>query len=156
MITGKLIAVGKTFQQDMKDIAKVDGKYVDMGWFQSQGQHPTAGMTYPELAKYHATGQNGVTPRDVLALTNAVYPAGKDAEILKVLGAWLTGSGDYNLEGLLDSLGKVQVKRIVSLFGDARLHAHDGNPDPLVDTGELRDHTARKTSTAKVVKKGVL
>lgn len=155
MIVGELIAVGKSFQENMKEIVKVDGKYVDAGWFESQGQHPHADMTYPELAHYHATGHNWVTPRDILALTSAVYPVDKDAKILGVLSRWINSNGAQNLDDLLDDLGKVQVERITSLFGSSLLGV-TSNPTPLIDSGELKGHTARRTSTNRVVKQGIV
>ena len=152
-ISSQLIKSGKSFDQDMKRISRLDGEYVDSGWFQSQGAHSGTTMTYPELAEYHATGGGGrVTPRDVLALTSAVYPVSQDAKVIKALSQWLHGKGNHSEEALLDTLGKIQVERIKSLMGSPLLGATESNPNPLVDSGELKDKVSRKTSTSGVVK----
>jgi len=153
MITGELIKTGKTLDNKIKAISKLDGEHVDIGWFQSQGKHPTADLTFPQLAKYHATGGGGrVTPRDVLALSSAVYPPNKDREVIQALTKWLSGGRTGGTEALLAVLGDVQVKRIQSLFGSSLLSPTSGNPDPLVETGALRNKTAYKTSINNIIK----
>lgn len=157
ILSSKLIKSGKTLDTEFKKLSKADGEYVDIGWFKSQGKHSGTSMTHAELAHYHATGGGGrVTPRDILALTSAVYPAGKDKKVTAAISKWLRTGNLRDLESLLDDLGKVQVDRIKSLFGDTRLGATSDNPDPLIDTRELKNKTARKTSTSGVVKEGIL
>lgn len=139
----------------MTSLSKLDGEYVDVGWFKEQGEHSNTSMTYPELAQYHATGGGGrTTPRDVLSLSKAVYPPNKDADVISELKSWLRSGTQGGVEVLLDSIGSVQQDRIKSLFGSSLLTPTDGNPDPLVDTGELRDSVSRKTSTSDILKGG--
>ena len=140
------------FLEDFKAIGKLSGQSVEAGWFDEQGEHPTAGMSYPELALYHAQGRNGVTPRDVLGLAGAIYPPDKDRVVLKAIGDWLENPKVNSIDNLLDIIGANSVNKIQSLFGSAMLHRTPMNPDPLIDTGALREATSYQTSKSTSIK----
>ena len=142
------------FLADLKEIEKLSGQSVEAGWFDEQGEHPTAEMSYPELALYHAQGRNGVVPRDVLGLAGAMYPPDKDEVVMRALGKWLDNPKGNSIDALLGIIGENSVNKIKSLFGSALLTRTSHNPDPLVATGALRDATSSYNPKETCKRKG--
>lgn len=131
----------KDFLNKIKSLKQLDGASVEIGWFDEQ--HPTANMTFAELAHYHATGGGGrVIPRNVLQKTLAIYPFDKDKEATKALAKFL--NDPKNPDALLSAIGRDYVDKIKGLFGTSHLSPTPNNPDPLIDTGALRDNTSYK------------
>lgn len=155
-------ADGKGFLEDFEAMAKADGEFVDVGWFEEQGHHPTATdsegqpMTYPDLAKYHATGGGGVIPiRDILAASRDTLSY-RDVGILnKAMSDWLDDPTKDPTKTLLPKLGIGMTRHIMNTFGSAALHPTESNPDPLIDTGEFMQHTAYKIKDGVVKEGGV-
>lgn len=157
-IKASVIATRGGFADHVKEMVKANKEGFEAGWFAEQGEHTTAHMTYPELGWYHATGGHGtgkVVQRDILAVTEAVYPPHKEKEILDLIGQWVQDPNPHNTSKMLDQLGGHTVERIKSIFGSEGLKPSTFNPEPLVDTGEWRDNTAHRTTKDKVIKKGV-
>lgn len=145
----------KSVRDEIKKIKKGMEEEVDVGWFESQGDHPTTDgeMTYPELAKYHAVGGQGkVTPRDVLAVTMAVWGEHISSDVEASLNRWVQNPTKSNLDKFLNKAGGDLAKKVRGLFATSYLSPTDNNPDPLVETGELRDKTAWRTSISKTVR----
>lgn len=141
MLTFKGGFEGSGFLPEIKSIQEADGASLEVGWFDEK--HPTAPMTFAELASYHAHGGGGrVIPRDVLVKVEAVYPFERDQEAMRALSDWLDNPTDIRI--LLEKLGESRVNRIKSIFGTHHLTQTESNPDPLVDTGALRDNTKYK------------
>ena len=153
-----VVAVKGGIEDKIKEAFRLgDGESVEFGWFEEQGAHPNTNgeMTYAELAYYHATGGNGsgrVVERPVLAIAMTMFPINSNKELLPVLVNWLKDPSQSNTEAMLSSFGKDYVDKIKSIFGTAALHATTNNPDPLVDSGALRDHTAYKNSISNTIK----
>lgn len=130
--------------KDIKRMMELSESSVEVGWFEDQGKHPTADMTYPELAHFHAVGgddKTRVIPRDVLAVHLDMFEFGSNGEIIKAVENWLRDPSQTLPSKVLQRIGNAQLEHIKSLFGSAYLTQTEGNPDPLIDTGELRDHT---------------
>lgn len=137
------------FEDKMKKMVIADQEWFAAGWFEDQGNHSDTDFSYTELGIYHATGGNGtgrVIQRDILALANAVFPVEREAVVHKLLGAWIDNPTDSNFDKMLGELGEHVANRVKSLFGSNMLHPTSYNPDPLIDTGELMENTAYKTS----------
>lgn len=130
------------FLEEFSKFEDADGTYVEVGWYHEQGQHPTAGMTYPELAEYHAIGKNGVIPRDVLLVFAAKYL--NDPKTYQKFIDIIVETKGKGFERALTSLGKEFVAEVKSLFGSRYLHPTEFNPDPLIDTGALMEATMYK------------
>lgn len=131
---------GDGFLDEIKKIESLSEKLVEMGWFEDQGEHPTADMSFVELAKYHATGGGGrVIERDVLGKAFAMYPFYNDKKATKALSDFLNDPND--VDNLLDTIGEHYVGKIKALFGSVHLQPTVNNPDPLIDTGELKNKT---------------
>jgi len=132
---------------------------VEMGWFDIQGPHPTADMTFAELARFQATGgasggkPMAVPQRDILAVTAAVHPFENSPDVDKIIWEWLDKPNANNTIAMLDRFGENYVEKIKGLFGSVHLGPTERNPDPLINTGALRDNTAHRNSKTLVVKK---
>lgn len=138
---------GVGFEEELKALFKADGEHVDVGWFEEQGMHPSdPPRSYPEVAEYQATN---VIPRDVLAIAQSLYNPGKP-EVNKAVDKFLDNPTEAAVDRLLSVVGTDQVSFVKSLFGGPMLHPTPENPDPLVDIGELRDHTAYKVKNGGV------
>lgn len=142
-------AKGKGFLEDLMAIEKADGDYVDVGWFEEQGHHPTARdtsgvpYTFPDLAKFHASGGGGVVPvRDVLKAAQFTLKPSDMKKFQLALDKWLDDPTRDPDKVLFPMLGKELGQHIKSVFGGPFLHPTPDNPDPLIDSGELMDHTA--------------
>jgi hypothetical protein len=151
-------AIKGGFEDKIKKAFKLgDDESVEFGWFDEQGDHPNTNgqMTYAELALYHATGGNGsgkVVARPVLDIAMAMYPPGANKELMPILIAWLKDPSQGNTELMFSNFGKDYVEKIKGLFGSSYLHPTSSNPDPLIDSGALREHTAHKNSLSNTVK----
>ena len=156
----KAEAIKGGFADLMKEAVKAaHNESIEMGWFTVQGEHSNSDMTYPEIARYQATGgtsggKPGAVPqRDILAVTAAVHPFDKNVKIDQLISDWLENPNQNNTIAMMDKFGQEYVEKIKSLFGSMHLNPTTRNPDPLIDTGELRGNTAYRNSKTLVIKK---
>ena len=144
-VSGGILDKAKKLQA----LSKTDN--ADVGWFAADGEHPTAEMTYPELAHYHATGSNNVPVRDVLEITKGLYKAGKYPRLNATLAHYLSTGQGY--EEFLDALGESFWMESHTVIGHSPPLVLTSNPTPLVDTGELRDHLSYRTTKDLALKR---
>lgn len=151
-------AIRGGFEDKIKQAFKLGhGESVEFGWFEEQGDHPNTNgeMTYAELALYHATGGNGtgrVVERPVLDIAMAMYPINSNKELLPTLVNWIKDPSVKNTELMLSNFGRDYVEKVKGIFGTSHLHPTANNPDPLIDSGALMDHTAHKNSISNILK----
>lgn len=137
-------AVKGGFESKIKNITKAED-FASVGWFASDGMHKSASMTYPELAKYHATGSEGVTPRDVLGIASDLFDA-KDHKVIKdAISKYLEAGSKEAYADVISAIGKAFLEECHDTIGTNRLPV-TSNPTPLVDTSDLKDHLAYKTT----------
>ena len=162
----RLIKKGNTLDKLAKQIHTINGESVEVGHYETQGLHPS-GFTYPELMAIHHTGnpEDNLPARPVLSILafrmfspNRV----KDPVIRRAITKWLKGpiapSSNINM---LNSIGRELVRKEKAIFGSGvlvknapRTISIKGSNSPLIDTGDLRDHTSYKTSIDDKVKGG--
>ena len=126
--------------------------FASVGWFDSDGLHETAGMTYPDLAEYHATGREGVTPRDVLGVAADLFDAKDYQSIKQSISTYLQiGSADA-ANGIVEAIGEAFWLECHDTIGTSRLPITN-NPTPLVDTSDLKDHLSYNTNKDPTLKR---
>jgi hypothetical protein len=135
--------------KNLQSLSKTNN--AEVGWFAVDGDHPTAEMTYPELAHYHATGSNNVPVRDVLEITKGIYQAGKYPKLKATLTRYLDTGNGY--EAFLEALGESFWMGSHTVIGHSPPLVLGSNPTPLVDTGELRDHLSYRTTKDLTLKR---
>lgn len=137
----------------VKQLKSLANDEVQVGHFQEQGLH-YSGFSYPELMAFHHTGgdpNNGspVIPRKLLDILWARHRnLEKNPQIKAAFTRWRKRPlSEESNKKLLDEIGRVIAKLEKAMFGDPlALPTNGSNLSPLVDTGDLRDHTAYKTS----------
>lgn len=144
--------LNKLFQK----IKNIHDQHVSIGYFKSQGLHSQANMPYANLLYIHAHGLvYGAPVRDVMAHLRPMITGGnsESSMILKLLRDYFNNK--MTREEVFSEIGRSYRDKGKSIFGNpSYLEATDSNPTPLVDTKELRDNFAYKTSiTMKVVTK---
>lgn len=144
-MTIKLTPVKGGFEDKIKKLVKANGEYAEAGWFREQGQHPTADMSYPELAQYHANGDNGVTPRPALDIAIRHYRQTREPSIGKAIMAYMENPSEDNLANISDVMGETLKDKIKWVIGNPSVLDVTNNPTPLLDSGALHDHVAHRT-----------
>lgn len=152
MIKASLVSCKGGIQDKIKEMSKASGEYAEAGWFQEQGKHPTAQMTYPELAHYHATGTEGVPVRDVIRIVKGMYDPKDEPKVKEAISKWFNNPTDSTLKVVLDMLGETAWSKIKTVVGNPAYLQVTGNPTPLKDSGALYDHVARRTSKDRTIK----
>ena len=128
-----------------------DKNNAEVGWFASDGEHPTAEMSYPDLAHYHATGRDNVPVRDVLEIAKGLYQANRYPKLSQTMTHYLATGNGYR--AFLDALGESLWQEAHSIIGHSPPLERGSNPTPLVDTGELKDHLSYHTTIDSVLKR---
>ena len=142
--------IDKRAEQDLKNILELDGQSVEIGWFDSQGIHEPSGMKYTDLAHYHATGGGGeVIHRDVLAVLEIMYPPREDKDLHELILKWIENPIKKNSDQITKHIGESWQDKLQGLFGSSLLHPTPNNPDPLIDTGDLRDNATYRRYKGK-------
>lgn len=129
-----------------KLVSKSHSDTANVGWFASDGKHPTADMTYPELARYHATGSEGVPIRDVLNVAKVWFGGKKHERIDRAFTKYLLSGKDSDFEALVDAVGKSFWIEAINTIGSSSRLATTNNPTPLVDSGSLKSNLKYNTS----------
>lgn len=141
------------FADKIKALSKADGDVAEVGWFAEQGDHETADMTYAELAKYHASGQDGVTPRPMLHIALEQFAMRQPRATGRVIGNYLENPSQANLDKIIETLGREYWEMVRSTLGDpVLLQPVTTNPTPLVLTGDLKKHTAYRTNKNRTLR----
>lgn len=145
MIVEIVPAKGNGLDDDLLEVFKADGIYVDVGWFEEQGNHPTStDLSFADIINKHATGDGGrFIPRPVLETAlNLFKPLDKDG--LQAFSKWLEDPKKDPTQTVMDVVGEEMVNKVRGVFGSSHLTPTSGNPDPMVDTGATRDATSYK------------
>lgn len=165
MFSAKTVKTGNSLEKAIRHLQQANNR-VEVGVFQQQGQHPTAGKTYVELLRYHASPTDPNTPvRDVLVeLSNILRQSDlKIPSIQRAIMQW--ASREFSRESdkkFLNDIGEAlrDIGRDY-IFGNPTVLAPNssatqalkgGRNTPLVDDGHLRDAFAFRTSIEKVIR----
>lgn len=160
----KVKKVGNKFEQLSRGIKDLNNESVQVGHFDEQGKH-YSGLTYPELMAVHNNPvAHGLDwpPRpvlDILAHKNRKLDSPQIKRILKKYSR--LEPSEINNAMLLDEIGQFLREEEKKIFGSGELApnspvtvAQKGSNNPLIDTGDLRNKTAYRTSKDKTIKEG--
>ena len=140
------------FEDKIKRLKRAEENPAEVGWFAEQGEHPTAEMSYPRLAQYHANGDEGVTPRPMLDIAIKHYRRDRNPEIGRAISAYLMNPTETNLNNISEVLGRTLQEKIKWVIGNPSVLEVTNNPTPLHDSGALHDHVAYKTKKDPTLK----
>jgi hypothetical protein len=143
---------------------KLHKQKVEVGHFQEQGNHSTAGISYVEMMKKHHTGYEFDGHRVPSRMIRDVFGHTIGGDMKGVIKSHFMQWGKVpNTHGsrmlLLTGIGKDMREREKSIFGvpsskiisnSPVTEAIKGHNSPLVDSGELMEATAYKTSLIDV------
>lgn len=152
----KFLKEGDITSQIVKALSELESSSVEVGHFQSQGNHSTAvkpngtPYSYVELMHFHHTGDAGSRPPrqplNVLKIQNRNLSQHRwmksavKASVKDILSKSATQTS-------LNRIGKNLARLEKDIFGDpALLAGTPHNTDPLIDTGELRSKVIYKTT----------
>lgn len=147
----KVVPVRGGFEDKMRKLVNTND-VAKVGWFSEDGKHPTADMTYPELAIYHATGSEGVPIRDVLQVAKVFFKPEKYKVIRAAIVKYVVTGTEEAHKDVIKALGAAFWVECHDTIGTSRLHV-ESNPTPLVDTSELKDHLSYRTSKDPTLKR---
>ncbi len=152
---------GKTTEKLLKSLEQLDDESIEVGHFRSQGTHSDSGLTYPELlALWHYGAVEGQEENIRSPLLNFEFTElqtrklSSSPEFKIAMNKWaknvLTASSD---DQLLEDVGMLAAKRYQAVFGVVgQFMPPDSTGTPMLESGELKDATAYKTSKSNVVK----
>ena len=161
---------GNKLKKNLQELMKLHKQKVEVGHFQEQGNHSEAGISYVALMKKHHTGYefdgNSVPARpirDVLGFK--LMGNSYKATIKKYFMDWGRVPNTFNSRMLLlNGIGKDMRETEKDIFGthsskipanaELTIALKDGRDTPMVDSGELREATAYKTSLIDVAVTG--
>lgn len=153
----QIVRKTRNLEKFIKKLQKTRSESVSTGYYGSQGNHSEYEMSYVELMQIHEYGQQGIPPRPVQMHTRHymqdTYRQGWSLEIKKYI------SGKQSLDGSLHAIGIEATGYAKGLFGKSppltpnaqSTITEKGFNEPLVDTGELRDKWAYKTTSSPVI-----
>lgn len=152
---------GKTLEKALKNINRLNGEFVEVGHFNSQGKH-YSGLTYPELLLYWFIGVDipgiaGKVRQDVRSqFVHDYFLTGKlkgDPVIDKAIKQWFKEAFKRdNAKTLLSTIGQHLMKKYESEFNQRQGPHMLGTATPLYETGELAESTGYRTSRNTSVK----
>ena len=140
------------FEDRIKEIIKQcesDSSENTVGWYGEDGIHPTADMSYPELAHFHATGRDGVAPRDVLGIARLKYDPTQFKTLQSAIRKMLREGNVDSYKKVMKALSKGMWLEAMSIIGSPEHLTVTNNPTPLLDTGSLKDKLAYKVNGKK-------
>lgn len=144
---------------------KLHKQKVEVGHFQEQGNHSQTGISYVNMMKMHHTGYEfdgkTVPSRMVLTVLGISIGGNLKGVIKSHFLKWGKVPNTFNSRMLLlNGIGKDLREAEKSIFGipsqfipmnaPMTVRFKEGRNTPLVDSGELRDATAYKTSLIDV------
>lgn len=151
----KIKKKGKDMEKLLRQLHSFTQQTIQAGHFKEQGEHHS-GMSYPELmALHHAAQANGMNfpdrpVLDILFHSRDVFNKPEAANILRRYKDSKVSAGSD--KAFLEDLGQYLVSKEKEVFGSGELAPTKAGNPPLVDTGDLRDRTAYKTSIDGQVK----
>ncbi len=166
----RVIKTGNQLDKMVADLMQIDGENVQVGHFAEQGMHSTIGLPYAALMRKHAAGytwkkpngqERDVPPRPVLDILGFKLQGFKNPKIRLLLRLWSKMNfSPAATKLMMNEIGKIIAKMEKKIFGDTALLAPNhpltinkkGFDAPLIETSELRDKVAYKTSLEGVVK----
>lgn len=131
----------------VQKLKKLNNQKVDLGYFEEQGLH-SSGDSYVEIMKVHELGEYGMPARPVLGNVSILI----DRDFERSTGAlWtfinsLVHTPSSSISDELDKLGSVYAHYSERIFGNPAYLTVTFNPEPLVDTGELAENFAWRTT----------
>lgn len=131
----------------MEKLKKLNNQKVDLGYFEEQGLH-SSGDSYVEIMKVHELGEWGMPARPVLGnvsiLINSDFERSTGALASFINSLVHTPSSSISDE--LDKLVSVYAHYSERIFGNPAYLTVTFNPEPLIDTGELAENFAWRTT----------
>lgn len=138
----------------INNLRKADGKTISVGYFNSQGKHPTerTDMTFVQLIAMHELREDSLR-RPVLSTgikNERENTVKKLNEVINGFLYWGAMGKSVQIEPYLERLAKYQVKRLRTYFGKPAylksntlsVQRKKGANAPMVETSALRDHLA--------------
>lgn len=155
----------KNLEKLIKKLEKIDKQGVKTGVFIEQGEHPTAEMSYVDLAIMHEEGDGDFPPRTVrnLTLNEMKNSTVFHANIVNELKGYLFN--ESSLDFTLMHIGEDMQVIGENFFGEVNLpdmfynslntiKMKNGRDTPLVDTGALQEAWSFKISTSDIIFNG--
>lgn len=142
-------------------LIKIRDSKVESGYFIEQGYHPTAEMTYVELAIFHAIGSRNNSKRDIRPLAVKSLEYGSFIGIVKN-DLYKYIDGRKSLDNVLATAGEIITETSQDFFGEINFIHNPPNSDnwaeqkggntPLYHYGYLRDAWSYKTSEVPTIR----
>lgn len=135
-------------------IKNLHERSVSIGYFKEQGLHRAANMSYANLLYIHAFGLVAGAPvRDVISNIKPFINGGGDQKLFfsGLLKEYFKKGSRVRVNEVLDSIGRKYMQDGKAVFGNPTILQVTNNPTPLIDTSELRDNFAYKTSISMTV-----
>lgn len=152
---------GKQLEKLLKNLQDLNNSSVEIGHFQSQGTH-YSGMTYPELLQFWARGieAEGVSGRLIqdaraqwVTEDFLTHEVSRNLKIKTALDKWYRNLDKSNpASDLLDEVGVTLREEYKDVFGIFKGPYMAGTETPMLMTGDLKEHTAYKTSKDNTIK----
>lgn len=150
-----VVPVKGGFADKVKRLHDLDGEHVEVGWFNSQGMHPSGTKTYAEVARYHGTGEDGAVFRPMLHIALDLYKMDRNKKVGKALAKYMIKPTDTSYQEILDTVANEYKEKVQDVIGNPMYLEVTNNPTPLYDTGALHDHVASKNSINPTISVGV-
>lgn len=131
----------------MEKLKKLNSQKIDLGYFEEQGLH-SSGDSYVDIMKVHELGEYGLPARPVLGNISILI----DSDFERSTGALgtfinsLVHTPSSSISDELDKLGSVYAHYSERIFGNPAYLTVTFNPEPLIDTGELAENFAWRTT----------
>ena len=155
MITTKFKSKGKTrkLAAALDELAK---EKVQIGWFKEQGNH-SSGDSYVDVARTNALGikDGRLRPRrDPKAIVENFEKPATQKEVRKIISRKIDNPKKVTNEQVLNEIGQHYQKSLKKKLGVPHPLNPAGplNPDPMLDTGELKDNVGYRTSKNKNIR----
>lgn len=146
--------LGLKFTPIGKRLVELNESCVEAGWFSESGQHPTADMSFVDLASIYEFGFPPSRKRQPLMYIEREFRKHMDKGIQEKLSGYI--KGEVKLEDLLDCIGDDLNETAYDVIGSnppLKKFRNSNNPDtPLVDTGALADAFSWKTTAGDSLK----
>lgn len=166
----RVVKTNNQLDKMIADLMQVDGQDVQVGHFASQGLHSKIGLPYPQLMRKHHAGytwvkpggqEREVPPRPVLDILGFKLGGFKNPKLRLMMKLW--GKMNFSPAAtklMMNEIGKTIAKMEKKIFGDTSLLEPNhpltinkkGFDAPLIETSELKDKVAYKTSLEGIVK----
>lgn len=133
----------------LKRIQELHNQSASIGYFKEQGLHKDSNMPYASLLYIHAYGYvDGAPVRDVLGNIKPFLGGGANQKqfFLNILKDYFKKGSRVTVGQVMDRIGRKYMEDGKNVFGNPTILEVTNNPTPLVDTSDLKDHFAYRTS----------